>query len=191
MKIKDLLKEIKGVFKAPIKQYYLGKIIFGTPYFYPLNFCTTIISIRKLKLRSSEDSKRFIGMYSYLKNDKQTKFSNIPMVRRAKNSIIKIFNNYYFVTIGWPIKIDSTVLGWKEKYDSFVFEWVPSFCVFFFKWQFCIHWTAPVDRDDYLYYEMILQWLFKCNKDIKKAEETWGWVDYETRQSTWNKKYLL
>ena len=29
------------------------------------------------------------------------------------------------------------------------------------------------------------------NKDIIKTENTWGWVDYETKESTWNKNYML
>jgi hypothetical protein len=38
---------------------------------------------------------------------------------------------------------------------------------------------------------MILHYLYYADKDIKKAEKTWGWIDYDTKLSTWDKKYLL
>ena len=55
MKLKELKKEIKGVFKPPKKRYYLGKLYYGTPYFYPINFNSTIVKIRKLKLRNDDE----------------------------------------------------------------------------------------------------------------------------------------
>lgn len=47
MKLRELLKEIKGVFLPPKKRYYLGRLAFGNPYFYPWNFNSTILTIRK------------------------------------------------------------------------------------------------------------------------------------------------
>ena len=49
MKIRKLLKEIKGVFIPPKKKYYFGKLAFGNPYFYPWNFNKSILTIRKNK----------------------------------------------------------------------------------------------------------------------------------------------
>jgi hypothetical protein len=33
-------------------------------------------------------------------------------------------------------------------------------------------------------------WVHKYNDgDAEKAKQTWGWVDYETKESTWNNEY--
>lgn len=191
MKIKELLKEIKNVFRPPIKKFYVGKIKHYTPYFLPWNFHSTIISIRKLKLRTDEESqnelKKWIRPSEY--QITKAKFSNTPMVQRNKHWIWKIFGNYYWFELGWPIIISTTELGWKYKFDSVRFEWSPRFQIYFFKWQFCIFWKAP-DGNDAKYYEMILHWIHTPNKDIDVARDTWNWVDYKTKKSTWNDDYL-
>ena len=192
-----LFKEIKGIFVKPVKRYYIGKIIFGTPYFNPWNFVSTIIAFRKLKFKTPEQIADYESKYPHLvKHNKRYKFSNYPMVHRAKEWTFKIFDNWYWLQIGWPICIYWHGLGWKDKYESPRFEWSPAFYIFFFKWQFCIHWTAPDSPNkkyfyDDLYYEMILWWRYYSDKDIIKAENTWGWQDFETKESTWNKKYIL
>lgn len=190
MKISQLKKEIKGVFKPPVKKYYIGKILYGTPYFDPRNFCRTIIYIRKLDLKPEEQRIEYAKKYPHLKDKDINKFSNLPMVRRNKEWIKKIFKHHYFIQIGYPISIKSVKLGWKWKYDSIRYEWQPSFQIYFFKWQFVILWNSP-DNDNDRYYEQILHYLKKANKDIKEAEKTWGWVDIKTGKSTWNKDYLL
>lgn len=158
MHIREITKQISGVFKKPVKRYYLGKTRYGTPYFYPWNFNSTILTIRKER----------------------------PKFLRCK--YFKVFGRE--ISYGWPISIKSTELGWKDKYDSPRFEWSPSYMIFFFRWQFCIFWDAP-DGDNDKYYEMVLRYLKYSDKDIKKAEEDWGWVDGTTKKSTWNRDYLV
>ena len=157
MKIGEILKKIKGVFKPPQKRYYLGKLAYGTPYFYPWNFNSTIFTIKKNK----------------------AKFSRC--------SSFKLFN--YNISYGWPIYITWYGLGWKDKFDSPRYEWSPSFQIYFFKWQFCIFWEAPDGNSD-KYYEQILWYLNYSNKNIEVAKNTWGWVDFKTKKSTWNDEYL-
>ena len=188
MKITKLLKEIKGVFVPPKKNYYFGRVLHGAPYFYPINFNKTILSIRKLKLRNKEEFEKLSKERYWSKE--QNKFSNLPMVRRTKDWIVKIFNNYYFIAIGWPIVIKNTELGWKWKWDDIRHEYSPSFQIYFFKWQFCIFWNAP-DGKDTTYYEMILNYLKKYDRDIEKTRSNWGWVNYATKKSTWNDDYLI
>lgn len=185
-----ILNEIKGAFKPPIKKYYLGKIAYGAPYFYPFKFNSTIISCRKLKLRTKEQQEEYIKGKPWLKKSDHYKFTNLPIVRRTKEKIIKIFNTYYFFQIGFPISIKFVELGWKDKWDCPRFEWCPQFHIFFFKWQFCIFWVSPDENHD-RYWEMVLWYLYYSDKNIEKAEKTWGWVDFETNQSTWNNKFLI
>lgn len=180
MKISQLKKEIKGVFKQPKKFYYFGKIIYGTPYFNPINFLSSIIYIRKLKVKATENQ------YS----SKTLEFSNLPMVRRNKYWIKHIFNNFYYIEIGYPFSIRSVNLGWKDKYETPRFEWCPSFQIYFFYWQFCIFWKTPLVLDIFHddYYEQILWYLKYCDKDINKARDTWVWR--RDGISTWNNEFL-
>jgi hypothetical protein len=157
----------------PKKRYYLGKIKYGTPYFYPIGFNKNIITIKKFKASITE---------------KELK-KQVP-VRRCKHWVIRIFNKTYYIEIGSPIKIHRNGIGWKDKFGTPRFEWCPSFKIFFFKWQFCIIWTAPDNENDD-YYEMKL-WIENYNNsDIEKAKKTWPWVNMETKKSTWNEKYII
>lgn len=192
MKTSKLLKEIKGVFKPPRKEYYLGKLIYGTPYFWPQNFCSTIFNIRKLKEKTQEQIDKEKKDYPY----KHTidKFSNLPMARRTKAWIFKLFGSYYRLSVGWPIKVHRSTLGWKDKFESPRYEWSPAFLFYFFKWQFCIFYTAPKIQGQEgcqdNYWEMILWHLYYCDKDIQKSQKEWSWVNLDTKESTWNTKYL-
>ena len=158
MKIKELKKEIKGVFVLPKKKYYFGRARLGAPYMFPRNYCSSIIEIRKEKPR----------------------FNRLNNFQLGK----------YFIFYGYPIKISKVQLGWKDKYNSPRFEWQPQFHIFMFGLQFIIFWNAP-DNNNVKYYEMILHYLYYSDKDIKKAKETWNWQDFESKQSTWDKKYLI
>lgn len=186
----EMIRKIKGVFKLPKKRYYFGKLTYGTPYFYPIKFNKNLISIRKLKLKTKEELELYYERYPHLKKNNDSIYSNIPMCRRTKDWIIKIFNVPFFIQIGWPIRIVNCGLGWKDKFDSPRFEWTPSFQIYFFHWQFCIFWNAP-DNKNSDYYEMILWYLYYSDEDVNKAEETWTWIDYITKKSTWNKDYLI
>lgn len=192
MKTSKLLREIKGVFKPPQKKYYFGRLRFGTPYFWPRNFCSTIFSIRKLREKTQEQINKEKEDYPH----KHTieKFSNLPMVRRNKEYIFKLFGNYYFLSYGWPFAIHINTLGWKDKFSSPRYEWSPAFKIYFFGLQFCIFYIAPKiegeERCQDTYWEMILWYLHYCDKDIKKAQESWRWVNHDTKKSTWNTKYL-
>lgn len=196
MKINKIIDEISGIFVPPNKRYYFGKLKHGSPYFYPRNYMSSIIRIRKLKLKTLKEQQKYFKEYTHLIYKKDSKFSNLPFVRRNKEWIIKIFRNYYLIQIGWPFAIVNYGLGWKDKYDTPRFEWTPSFQILFFGIQFCIWWNAPIfDNEEHidndLYYEMILWYLYYSDKNIKKAKETWGWIDGETKLSTWNDEYLI
>jgi hypothetical protein len=106
------------------------------------------------------------------------------------NWIIELFNRYYWIQIGSPIKFKKLKLGWKDKYDTPRFEWPPAFYIYFFRWQFCIFWVSPTDDRTDKYYEQKI-WLEKyCNNDYNKAKETWPWVDGKTKVSTWNDNFF-
>lgn len=171
MKIKEIRKDIKGIFRLPIKKYYFGGLRYGTPYFYPINFNSTILTIRKLNV------------------DKNNNFSNMPIVLRNKYWIPKIFGQSYYIEIGFPISINNIGLGWKDKWRTPRCEWIPMFQLNFFLWQLCIFYESPDGKNE-LYYEMILWYLHYNNKDIIKAKNTWMWIN-DKKENTWNEKYLI
>lgn len=187
----NILKEIKNSpFIYPTKKYYLGKIKHHTPYFLPMGFNKNIFSIRKLIENTQEVQDKLCEGRPWLKG--KSKFKNLPMVRRSKDWIISIFGNHYWIEIGKPWSIKTNELGWKDKWNTPRFEWSPAFYIFFFHWQFCIWWVAPnvKDRYDDNYWEQVLWYLYYSDKDIIKAESTWGWVKSGTKESTWDNKYL-
>jgi len=84
---------------------------------------------------------------------------------------------------------------WKDKYYTPRYEENPFISIglfnkYFFNWT----WKLPphiescwIDNDDY--WEQALWYAYYCNKDIKKAKETWPWTG-EDNKTTWNDKFL-
>lgn len=96
----------------------------------------------------------------------------------------------YEINYGWPIMIVNYELGYKDKFNSPRFEWSPCFQIHFFGLQFCRWYISPVNDEDG-YWEQVLWYLHYSDKDIEKAEKTWGWVDFTTKKSTWKKEFLI
>lgn len=176
-------KEIKGVFKPLERRYYFGRIKYYTPYFEPVGYSSTILKVRKLIPLSTEVKEDYAKRgYGWAKKE----WRNLPLCRRSKDWIV----NSYWVQIGKPWAFKTVHLGWKEKYGSVRYEWSPQFQVWFFGLQFCILWKAPTEDVD-TYFEMALWYLFFADKDLKKAEDSWGWIGGETKLTTWDKENLI
>jgi hypothetical protein len=159
-------------FKRPKYSFYFGNVIHGTPYFYPRNWVSTIISI-------SVSKKTFNGK---LDNFKQ--FSRAWKIWR-----FKLLGRVIAIQLGTPIILSRLSLGWKDKYNTPRFEWSPAFQIYFFGLEFSIFLTNPVDEDLDSYWEHVL-WVMKYSDgDIDKAKETWEWKD-NNGKSTWDNKYL-
>ena len=103
----NILKDIRGVFVKPKKVYYLGKLSYGTPYFYPRKFNPTILSIRKVKPKYNRN-KNF-DLFGY----------NISI-----GSPIWITKD----EIGWKDKFHSPRFEWSPSFKLFIFKW--QFCIF-------------------------------------------------------------
>ena len=171
-------------FKMPKLKVYIGKIKFYTPYFEPRGFHRSLISFRRLKVRSEEEYSEYVSKYPHHAGSIKAIYSNLPMVRRNKS---KIFLNRFYITWGSPIKFEKVHLGYKDKWDSPRFEWSPSCQFWFFKWQIVFHYE--VENPD-KFWEMYLWWKYYSDCDIEKAEKTWKWVDAKTDLSTWDKDLL-
>ena len=179
-KINKLLKEIKGVFKLPVKKYYFGKVKYGCPYFFPRNYVGSIIKLIWVKKSESKDFRKY---------------------SRVNKRYFNLFDYPFCFEFGWPIKILDNGLGWKDKFRTPRYEVSPEFHIYFFGLQFMITWVAPKIKGDNrcedFYWEQVLWYLYYYEEygsdkpDIKLAEENWGWVDYKTKKSTWEKQYLI
>lgn len=184
-----IVKEVKeSPFKPLKREVYIGKLYYGCPYFYPRNYCPTIISVRRLKERTEQQRNQYIERHPYSQNVKELRFSNLPMVRRSKNFVKKLFGSWWYIEIGYPIMFYSHSLGWKDKYGTPRHEWSPAWYIFFFKWQIRVNYTFGDNEDTY--WEMFLWWRDYCGKDLKRAEDSWGWVDGYTNKTTWDKNNL-
>lgn len=184
-----IVKEIRqSPFKPLKRKIHIGKIAYYTPYFLPVGYCPTMFFIRKLKIRTPEEMVEYLGKYPYIKGE-EISFSNFPMVRRSKYFVIKIFGFYLYIERGWPIMLKITNLGWKDKYNMPRFEWNPSVIFYFFKYQIAVLYQPQIEDWD-TYWEMYLWWRDYCNRDISLAESSWGWIDEQTQETTWNKNNL-
>lgn len=181
------IKEIeKSPFIKPKLKLYFGRIKYGTPYFEPMNFNTTILSFRKLKLRSEEDYQNIIKDKPWLKE--KERFTNLPMVRRSKYWIIKILGIYLYIKIGWPVMFNQTELGWKDKFSTPRFEWAPAFSLYLFNWQLHGHYVIEDSKWSDDYWEMYLWWKNYSDKDLERARKTWPWKI--NGKSSWNEGYI-
>lgn len=174
------MERINDVFKKPVTKRYFGKVKFGAPYLYPRKYNSSIIKIRGRKRGSDKWIK--------------AKFES------NWNRTISFLGFEFCITVGTPIYFKKVELGWKEKWGMPRHEWNPAFYIYFFGLQYIASKVAPHSvlegrRNDSGYWE---QWLWYTKfydeydsdePSIKKARESWGWVD-ENKQSTWDDSYL-
>lgn len=171
-------------FKVPKLKVYIGKHKFYAPYFEPSGFKKWVFSFRWLKLRNIEEVENHRLKYPHLPIPNRIKYSNFPMVDRSSS---RVFFNRLYISWGSPIKVINLKLGWKDKFNSPRFEVSPSYQIWFFKWQIVFY--REIKNTD-LFWEMYLWWRYYSDCDIEKAEKTWGWVDGQTKLSTWDKSLL-
>ena len=92
---------------------------------------------------------------------------------------IKSYNYYLNYKFRFLPYFRTQELRWKDKWNSPRCEIVPSFT---FEWLWFGLYISNGTDD---WWEQKL-WLTEyCNNDLQKAKETWGWIDYDTKESTW------
>jgi len=107
MRIKDIKKNIKGIFKLPIKKYYIGKILHGNPYFTPWNFNSSILTIRK-------------------KKPKYLRCNHFKLFRYDISYGWPIIISSY--NLGWKDKFGTPRFEWNAAFQIYFFKW--QFCVY-------------------------------------------------------------
>lgn len=101
MTLKEILKQT--VFKRPVKKYYFGKIVYGTPYFFPRGFNKTIIS-KKRKYDRNKSFKLF---------GKECSIGRPFKIVRTE--------------LGWKDKYNTPRQEWVPQFLIFFFKW--QFCI--------------------------------------------------------------
>lgn len=96
------LSEFKGVFKQPVKKYYLGRISYGTPYMYPRKFISSILKIRKEKPKYNRNTN--FDLFGY----------NISIG-------YPIWITWH--GLGWKDKYNSPRFEWLPAFYIFFFNW--------------------------------------------------------------------
>ena len=93
----------------------------------------------------------------------------------------QFYKPFYFE---WkPIYRSLPELMWKDKFDSPRCELEPYYK---FEWLW-FGFRAQHGTDDEWCQWL---WVYEYNDgDVEKAKNNWGWIDYNTKKSTWNDEY--
>ena len=113
--------------------------------------------------------------------------------------------SYPFTYCSFPPKIfiTSSDVMWKYKSDTPRYECPPYIWIHLFGYSWIWYWKLDdsyhwLDTNDYweqalwylYYYKTYSQGLLN-KPDIEKAKDSWPWADCETKQSSWNNKFLI
>ena len=120
-----------------------------------------------------------------------------------------IYAPYPILWVSEPsyIQIMFKDVGWKDKYDTPRFEYHPYIWIHIYKWNFVWSWDFSksfrlANPKEYIdeYWEQALWYLYYYNTysqglldkpNIEKARENWPWQACETKESSWNNKFLI
>lgn len=147
----DFLRVLNSPFKTPRLKFYLGKLAYGTPYFYPR---------RWVNVTKDEAKERATEKFNKL----------VDAGRKPKPSLWK---QLYKDSLGAKKAVDKKIgfdlvgLGYKYKWDEPRFEWGPMFSFVFFKWQFCIFVSVPEPSH---YWEAWIYYDQETDKSLSKRE---------------------
>ena len=90
------------------------------------------------------------------------------------------YKNYQFQ---WKPYFTKNKLLWKDKWNSPRCEHPPSFTIGWLWWRFY------GELGDDHYWEQWL-WLYEyCEGNLGLAKRDWGWIDSDTKETTWRSEY--
>lgn len=132
------------------------------------------------------------------KTMKKLKGVFIPLKRHFKYGR-KISYPFLYCPKPAYITIRSCDVGWKDKWDTPRYENPPYIWIHLFGFNLIWYWKLDSQETDD-YWEQALWYLYYYNTYsqglldspyIKNAIESWPWQDFNTKQSTWNNKFLI
>ena len=147
----DFLRVLNSPFKTPKLHFYLGKLNYGTPYFFPRKW---------VKPTKDEAKKRATEKFNKLVDA-----GNKPKPSLWKQLYIESLKSK--TPVPKKIGFDLVGLGYKYKWDMPRFEWGPMLSFVFFKWQFCVFISVP--NTDH-YWEAWIYYDKETDKNLSKKE---------------------
>jgi hypothetical protein len=166
----DFLRAYNSPFKAPRLKWYCGKVVLGTPYFYP----------RKWVKATPERAHQ--ATLEHIKSTEEFNERNPQYTRRIK-PYDEIFADKMkcSYSVSKKIGFDFIPLGWKTKFGSYRHEWNPRISFVFFKWQIAVTMVPQHDMhywESWLYYTRETKHIAKTTEARlalcrKKAPQTW------------------
>lgn len=147
-----------------------------------------------------------ISISSPFKTMKKLKGVFIPLKRHFKfGKDSKLYHPFIYCPQPARILIRSCDVMWKDKFDTPRYECPPYIWIHLFGYSWIWYWrlddsyiTPWLYTDDY--WEQALWYLYYTNTisqglinkpDIEKAKESWPWINYDTKKSNWNDKFLI
>jgi hypothetical protein len=147
------LKVLFTPFIFPRVKFYIGKIAYGTPYFYPRKWVN--VTEKEAKADAHEKFSRLVDLGKKPKTSLWIEFYKSALKR--KKPVPKKFG-YDLVGLGYKTK-------WSDT--DYRFEWNPIFSFVFFKYQFCIF---PIVPEHNHYWEAWLYYENHTDKNLSKKE---------------------
>lgn len=109
------------------------------------------------------------------------KFPKVNILWGSNVKTDNIFINYKYKHRK-ILSINCKDVGYKMKWDEPRHEHNPYICIDIFnKYRILIEFKSPSDLlEDFMYWEIILEYLLLYNKDLIKTKENFGWTKYVT-----------
>lgn len=142
-----------------------------------------------------------ISISNPFKTMKKLKGVFIPLQRRIIFGGKHIYYPFIYCPKPAKILIRCCDVMWKDKYDTPRYEGPPYIWIHLFGLNLIFYWilvNSELENDDY--WEQALWYLYYTNTisqglinkpDIEKAKESWPWINYDTKKSSWNNKFLI
>ena len=125
----------------------------------------------------------------------------IPLQRRIIFGGKHIYYPFIYCPKPAKILIRCCDVMWKDKYDTPRYEGPPYIWIHLFGLNLIFYWVLvnpELENDDYweqalwyLYYYKTYSQELLDKPNIEKAKESWPWQNYDTKESTWNDKFLV
>lgn len=151
------------------------------------------IWIAKYRNYSTNKTGKEQWMYNPNNDNTITKWRDIIWCDSYKEKhpiFTKIFKPVYHLPYWMTFKYYSCKLQWKWKWDDVRFEFNPQMTLVMFGYCISIWLKAPY-KHDYDYWESMLTYLYKCNKNKDEASKSMGvWKSDEGERPAWNKEFL-
>lgn len=184
--------QVSDIFKEPFIKCFIGKwrSCPGLPVYRGAK-TLWLANHRKQYIRLLDNESTSQWMYH---NDSDKRIWWVPVWTESYKKKHPYFTKFFKPTYKLPYWTScgfwSNKLMWKWKYDDVRFEFNPQMTLVLFGYCVSIWLKAPYEYD-YDYWESILTYLYKCDKDLEKTKKDMGgWERDKEYTPACNSKFL-